>query len=368
MQEEKLLALIFERGLSHPLWRFALLTRRYRRMSIKRAKLLGEYEAYKQSMSTRRERYIKRKSEELGVDASIINKELNSRCMAWKNDPEIIERAKKAAHSPEATNKRIATFKKWAANNKETISQNAKKAYSLEYLVEKMGEEAGKNEYEKRIREHLENSKKGGQKAKELYSGAARRKISPFCREYWIEKGLSEEEADALIKTKQKRNLEFFTNKYGAEEGEKRWLSNLNKRSNTRSKKSFAEKERINQKRRCNAHIGMYTIDNISRNKIESLYLYAFVLSEDTSKIKFGLTKHEELTKRHASVNIHEELIWCKIEADIAIKIEQSFVRVFNPKRIKLTGVVKTMEWCENTNQNREIMMEIKNEIESYHL
>ena len=59
--------------------------------------------------------------------------------------------------------------------------------------------------------------------------------------QYWIEKGLSHEEAVAEIAKRQVRDLTFFQQKYGMEEGKKQWISKIQKWSQNFQKRSWSQ-------------------------------------------------------------------------------------------------------------------------------
>lgn len=59
--------------------------------------------------------------------------------------------------------------------------------------------------------------------------------------QYWIEKGMSHEEAVAEIAKRQVRDLAFFQKKYGMEEGKKHWMSKIEKWSQNFQKRCWSQ-------------------------------------------------------------------------------------------------------------------------------
>ncbi len=98
------------------------------------------------------------------------------------------------------------------------------KSHTLEGYINKYGKKKGTFLYNERSRKHKENSK--------------------GCLEYWINKGYSEEESIKEIKKQRDKGktLEWFTNEYGHEEGNIKYLiykSSHSKKTKENSKGSY---------------------------------------------------------------------------------------------------------------------------------
>lgn len=63
--------------------------------------------------------------------------------------------------------------------------------------------------------------------------------------EYWIKKGVDEKEAKIIVSNLQKRDLLFYTNRYGEEEGKKKFNDSKEKRKNTWKSKDLIEHSKV---------------------------------------------------------------------------------------------------------------------------
>lgn len=92
------------------------------------------------------------------------------------------------------------------------IFKKTKDTQSIDYFIRKYGKEEGSKLY---------NDRKNNLDKSNIY----------FCKEYWIKRGMTEEEASIHISNQNKHNLDFYINKYGEEEGKKKydeWKSKTN--------------------------------------------------------------------------------------------------------------------------------------------
>ena len=99
-----------------------------------------------------------------------------------------------------------------------------KKIHTLEGKIEKFGEEEGKRIYEERSKKHKENS--------------------IGCKEYWLKRGYTEEEATMKIKLQRSKGktLDYFIETFGSEQGKLKYLkykSSHSKKTKENSKGSY---------------------------------------------------------------------------------------------------------------------------------
>ena len=85
-------------------------------------------------------------------------------------------------------------------------------------------------------------------KIAEVRTKAIENRISPTSLEYYLLKGYDQITAQAILRDRQTTfNLEKCIEKYGEDEGYKRWKLRQDKWQETLASKSFEERERINQ-------------------------------------------------------------------------------------------------------------------------
>lgn len=194
-----------------------------------------------------------------------------------------------------------------------------KKAFTEQYWIDKLGEEEGKKKYLSLI----ENSRKSMEKCRNTLTPEKRKQINRFCVSHWILKGYTEQEAIEKIKILQSRGKNFFVEKYGKEIGLKKW-----KRRTKRWRESFEKNDQniINQKRKENAHVGVYNENLIKEKELKFLNFYLLKFKfENEEFLKFGLTKQKSVTKRWGSKkkNYYDILIFKEMNAIEAFKLEQ---------------------------------------------
>lgn len=197
-----------------------------------------------------------------------------------------IEISKLQRRRPEAYRK--ATIAKQTPEFRNAQSATMKKVYTLQYWIDKLGEIEGTKKYNTLTATLAQNGK---------YSGELRANLSLFekqkysCRNiaFWLEKGYTEEQAKEEIAKRQARGLEYYISRYGEDDGRRRW-----KDKQVRWQKSFQQNNDltlVNKKRQINAHVGLYTLDNV--NNISELCFYLVKFENQTETfLKFGLTKH----------------------------------------------------------------------------
>lgn len=126
--------------------------------------------------------------------------------------------------------------------------------------------------------------------------------------------------------------------------GNTRYNQMKEKRSETWNNKSEQEKNAINEKRRQNAHCGLYVSNK--QYDIKELYFYAFRFQNG---IKFGLTKYSKLYKRWRKRFIEKVLVFEKMGTALAISIEQRFKSLLE---CTSNDVLKTTEFLIMTDDN----------------
>lgn len=172
---------------------------------------------------------------------------------------------------------------------KSAQSAAMKKVYTLEYWVDKLGEVEGREKYNALSSTLSENGKTSG-KLRAMLPVTEKQKYS--CRNvaFWLARGLTEEEAKAEVAKRQARGLKYYVSKYGEIDGHRRWKDRQEK-----WQKSFQENNdltTVNQKRKTNAHVGLYTSDNVTSISDLCFYLIKFENIAETF-LKFGLTKQK---------------------------------------------------------------------------
>ncbi len=95
--------------------------------------------------------------------------------------------------------------------------------------------------------------------AKERMSSEENKKNSVFCREHY--------DSDEEYLAHQTKNLTFFVNKYGEEEGKKRFEAKTEKWMKTLSEKSEEEMNEINRKKISKANVSKAELELISTLK-----------------------------------------------------------------------------------------------------
>ena len=112
---------------------------------------------------------------------------------------------------------------------------------------------------------------------------------SSFSKEYWINKGSSEEEAKNIVKTNNIRNLNYFVTKYGIDEGTKKYKSMCEKRSKSSSLKGYIE--------RFGREEGVKEFKRINKSRAITLEKYLIKYGEE------GIKKYDEYVASKISSN-----------------------------------------------------------------
>lgn len=196
----------------------------------------------------------------------IIEKQLRSRLELTKT---------LAKHTPGYWKSRGWTDEESYVKSKENKQQNAKSVYSKEFWLERINPTTGINytpdeaDFERNSRRPIRKeywinkgysdheaqilalkSKNNNNKlgAKSSANSNVRRITSKRCREYYICRGYSTEEADILVSKGQKYfSKDICIKKYGEEKGLKVWQDRQNKWQSTLDSKTDEEKFRINR-------------------------------------------------------------------------------------------------------------------------
>lgn len=209
------------------------------------------------------------------------------------------------------------------SKNTEEFKKNQsiilKKAFTEQHWIDKLGEEEGKKKY----LSLMEKSKKTLEKYRTNQTIEDRKQINRLCVSHWISKGFTEEEAIEKIKLLQSRGKKFFVEKYGEELGLEKWKQRTKKWKNSFDKNDI---DIINQKRKDNAHVGVYNENLIKEKDLKFLNFYLLRFKFDNEEfLKFGLTKQENISKRWGSKkkNYYDILIFKEMNALEAFKLEQ---------------------------------------------
>jgi hypothetical protein len=118
----------------------------------------------------------------------------------------------------------------------------------------------------------------------------------------------------------------------------------IEKRKEAWNRKSFEEREIINEKRRQNAHCGIYVPSKIYT--VQTLYFYAFKFQNG---IKFGLTKQSNIYKRWKKKVVEKVLVFEKIPTSEGIMLESKFKKL--PQCCR-NITLKTTEYLEMPIEN----------------
>lgn len=240
--------------------------------------------------------------------------------------------------------------KKFSEEDKARLSQIHKHHNSLEYFLEKYG-----NDGHEKYKIYKENQRLSMRKAYEakIQSNFNFKESSMRCKEYWMKRGFSEDEAIRMVSLTQSRSLSFYEKKYGQQEGLQRWLKHKKKWY-----ESFYNDSRnhnvLNEKRRINSHCGLYT-ENTIKN-IKDLYFYVFVFVDSNGKevLKYGLTKQDSLFKRWKMDYVYKIVYFEKMKSENAVKLEKTIKQKLQNKYVP--EKVKTTECCLFTEENLNVI------------
>jgi len=257
---------------------------------------------------------------------------------------EAIEKVSELQSSYAKKNKGI----KKTPEHKEKIKEFFQYLNTVNYWIDKYGDEIGKLKYDEYCENQKKNASLGNKKRLEnnpntFIESSIRRP------EYWIKQGYSEEEAKLMVSKTQSRGLDFYINKYGEEEGLKRW-----KLRNEKWYDSFYNGENdldeINEKRKLNCHVGYYTQKTIENIPTLNFYLISLIDKNNTTIVKYGLTKQTNIAKRW-KVSLNYNLIMFKeLDSRLAIELENEFHAKF--KNSYKPQIIKTTECFEYTDDN----------------
>lgn len=231
------------------------------------------------------------------------------------------------------------------------------KLQTLDYWIEKYGEELGTKKFLEFKNKKIENGKslkniRLSKNPNTYIEGSIRRP------EYWMKQGYSEEESKLIVSKSQSRGIDFYIQKYGEDDGLKKW-----KEKNDKWFKSFYKSgknlDEINDKRKLNSHIGYYTEETIIN--IDFLNFYMIVLEDNSNKIvKYGLTKHNTISKRWSISLNYNIFLFKRMESINAVKLENEFHRYF--KNSYTPTVIKTTECFEYNDKNLKTSLKILEE------
>lgn len=237
---------------------------------------------------------------------------------------------------------------KKSSEHKEKIGKFIKYLNTINYWVEKYGDDLGKIKYEEYKKNQIKNASLGYKKRLEknpnTFIDSSIRRI-----EYWINQGYSEEEAKLMVSKKQSRGLDFYVKKYGEDEGLKKWKIRNEKWYNS-FYRSDNNLEEINEKRKLNCHVGYYTKETIKKIPKLNFYLICLMDKNNTNIIKYGLTKQENISKRWKASLDYNLVMFKELDSQIAVELENKFHKRF--KNSYKPQVVKTTECFEYTDEN----------------
>jgi hypothetical protein len=162
---------------------------------------------------------------------------------------------------------------------------------------------------------------------------------------YWTGKGYTQEQAIEMLGKFQARDLVFFINKYGEEEGYKKWQHKKDKWQKTLSEKTDEEKEYINKRK--STKINFKSLWNL---RLDSPGFF-YIIKIDSNRIKIGITSKSSIIKRY-TVNILKkvELLYFKPSSSIshAFQVEQIIKKKYEKKIFKQDSGV--FGWTEIIN------------------
>jgi len=243
-------------------------------------------------------------------------------------------------------------------DQKLNMSVAQKRNNTIEYWIEKFGEELGTSKFE----EYKKNQSENGRSSKDnrltnnpnSYTEGSIRRI-----EYWIKNGYNLEESKLIVSKVQSRGIDFYIKKYGIDLGIKKWKEKNQKWYNSfyNSGKDLVE---INEKRKLNSHVGYYTENTIVDVDNLNFYMIVLIDSDGTMIVKYGLTKQDNISKRWSVSLNYNLLMFKKMKANDAIILENKFHKNF--KRSYSPTIIKTTECFEYTDFNINEAMKILEE------
>lgn len=243
---------------------------------------------------------------------------------------------------------------------KQRMKSAQLKLQTLDYWIEKYGEELGTKKFSEFKNKKIENGKslksiRLSKNSNTFIEGSIRRP------EYWIKLGYSEEESKLIVSKSQSRGLDFYIKKYGEDLGIKKWKDKNDKwfKSFYKSGKNLTE---VNEKRKLNSHVGYYTEETISG--IDFLNFYMIVFDDSGNMIiKYGLTKHDVISKRWSVSLKYNLLLFKKMKSIDAVRLENKFHLYF--KNSYTPTVIKTTECFEYNDNNLKTSLKILEEFKN---
>lgn len=226
-------------------------------------------------------------------------------------------------------------------NNPKLKSANTKEILQLKY-----GETLGDQIYEKYQKSNPFRNHKGRLSpfhkgsvnySKETLKKAIKNRSYNTKLDYWLNKGLTEEEAKIALKERQTTfSLEKCIEKYGEIEGTKRWKERQDKWQNTLNSKSEEEKIKINMSKSS----GKNNVSN--KNGYCLLYYIRFYNNEDNFNVwKIGITGKSveerfklNLLKIHHNLDYEIKFVQKYESIDEAYSKEQYILNAFKENRV----------------------------------
>jgi hypothetical protein len=165
-----------------------------------------------------------------------------------------------------------------------------------------------------------------------------------------------------MVSKSQSRGIDFYIKKYGFDDGTKKWKERNEKWFNS-FYNSGKDLQAVNEKRKLNSHVGYYTEETICN--IDELYFYMILLQDKncTFIIKYGLTKQDVISKRWSVSLNYKVVIFKKMDAKIALQIEQKFHKHF--KSSYVPSIIKTTECFQYTDVNLNTAIKIIEDFEN---
>lgn len=230
----------------------------------------------------------------------------------------------------------------------ESFYNNRKKdsSHSLQNLIEKYGKDIGEEKYKKFCSSAGKNTKLS----------------------YYLSKGMSEEEAkDALKKRQTTFSLERCIEKYGEDEGRKRFEARQQKWQEALNSKSEEEKKEIRRKKGLdkngNPHKGGITFDRLKHDKTLSkkdCFIY-LLFNKLNKKYKIGITTRK-IKSRFGKDYLNTDLIFIKKSNTInCLNLEQELLKKYSEFRC-FDDILKTTEALKLNNKNLNMLIEDLNE------
>ena len=245
--------------------------------------------------------------------------------------------------------------------SRQRMSETAQQRNSESYWIEKYGSDVGIDRFNNHKRQLVLNGKKTMDTRKANTDDF--RTLTPRCVEFWIKKGYTVDEASIKVsETQSTFSLSKCIQLHGEDEGVNVW-----QRRQDLWRKSYSKnnKENIRLKQKLNASDGMYSINNIP--SVETLLFYLIKIKKQNQVcLKYGLTKHADVTKRWGiHTNKFEYSIICqfRLPSYQAILLESSLRDKFkNTSQTTVFNLTEIVD-CDKGNDVMEIINNFKQEI-----